>query len=126
MNNTNESFRGSPSLHSFFSYDRLHSNDFSRGGHRPFHAGIAGTVHKAPTEGRALLGREGFLNDSKPTMYETRKLVNNDKLDQVALKNAIRAENYSNDDKALDHWMDVVGYPSSREELAAFKRSLQK
>jgi hypothetical protein len=47
-------------------------------------------IHRGLTGGRALLGREGFLNDPKPTMHEARKLVNNDRIDQVELKKQSR------------------------------------
>ena len=95
MQNTNESFRGSQILSSFFSLDKLHRNDITRGGHRPFHVGNSGTVHNPKPGTRQIYGREGFMDDSKPTLYETVKLVNNDTLDQVELKQLIKIENYS-------------------------------
>lgn len=95
MENKNEPSRGGQRLSSFFSYDKLHRNDIARGGHRPFHVGNSGTVHN-PKQGTCqVFGREGFMDDSKPTLYETVKLVNNDTLDQVELKKLIKLENYS-------------------------------
>jgi len=94
-NNPNESFRGSQKLSSYFSYDKVHANDISRGGHRPFHVGNTGAVHNPKPGTRQVFGREGFLDDSRPTFYESVKLVNNDTLNQVDLKNSIKAENYS-------------------------------
>lgn len=94
MQNTNESFRGSQKLSSFFSYDKLHANDITRGGHRPLHVGNSGTIHNPKSGTRQVFGREGFMDDSKPTHYESVKLVNNDTLNQVDLKNSIKAENY--------------------------------
>jgi hypothetical protein len=75
INNTNESFRGSQMLSSFFSFDKLRPQD-----------------HQPAT--RRVLGREGWLDDSKPTRHESIKLVNNDTLHQVQLKNDIKAAHY--------------------------------
>lgn len=72
--NNNQSFQAGELLSSFFSFD-----------------GVRPQVKPAT---RLILGREGLLDDTKPTRHESMKLVNNDTLDQVQLKNDIKAAIY--------------------------------